>query len=145
MTSPSLCLRALCTQWGMFFFSVFRKTVYNSALIFLSELCKASRLLQVRDQGLFSSVQACTFRVPRKCWSWIGEEYGGEWIPVYVWLSPFDVHLKLSQHCLLISCIPIQNKKLGGKKNMLEVFKVPILSFISFSSFFDQVFICCNY
>ena len=27
----------------------------------------------------------------------------GEWIHVYVWLSPFAVHLKLSQHCLLIS------------------------------------------
>ena len=26
---------------------------------------------------------------------------GGEWIRVYVWLSPFVVHLKLSQHCLL--------------------------------------------
>ena len=24
---------------------------------------------------------------------------GGEWIHVYVWLSPFAVHLKLSQHC----------------------------------------------
>ena len=23
---------------------------------------------------------------------------GGEWIHVYVWLSPFTVHLKLSQH-----------------------------------------------
>ena len=79
----------------------------------------------MRDQGLFSSVQACTFRVPRKCWSWIGEEYGGEWIPVYVWLSPFDVHLKLSQHCLLISCIPIQNKKLGGKKEYAGGFQSP--------------------
>ena len=25
--------------------------------------------------------------------------FGGEWIHVYVWLSPFTVHLKLSQHC----------------------------------------------
>ena len=24
---------------------------------------------------------------------------GGEWIHVYVWLSRFAVHLKLSQHC----------------------------------------------
>ena len=23
----------------------------------------------------------------------------GEWIHVYVWLSPFAVHLKLPQHC----------------------------------------------
>ena len=22
-----------------------------------------------------------------------------EWIPVYIWLSPFTVHLKLLQHC----------------------------------------------
>ena len=31
--------------------------------------------------------------------AWRGEESGGEWIPVYVWLSPFAVHLKLLQHC----------------------------------------------
>ena len=30
---------------------------------------------------------------------WMGGEFGGEWIHVYVWLSPFAVHLKLSQHC----------------------------------------------
>ena len=28
-----------------------------------------------------------------------------------LFLSPFDLHLKLSQHFLLISYIPIQNKK----------------------------------
>ena len=27
----------------------------------------------------------------------MGGEFGGEWIPVYVW--PFTVHLKLSQRC----------------------------------------------
>ena len=33
--------------------------------------------------------------------TWMGEEFGGEWIHVYVWLSPFPVHLKLSQYpCL---------------------------------------------
>ena len=26
-------------------------------------------------------------------------EPGGEWIHVYVWLSPFAGHLKVSQHC----------------------------------------------
>ena len=31
--------------------------------------------------------------------AWMGAEFGGEWIHVYVWLSPFSVHLKLSQHC----------------------------------------------
>ena len=28
-----------------------------------------------------------------------GGEFKGEWIWVYVWLSPFAVHLKLSQYC----------------------------------------------
>ena len=31
--------------------------------------------------------------------AWMGGEFGGEWIYVYVWLSPFTVYLKLSQHC----------------------------------------------
>ena len=30
---------------------------------------------------------------------WMGGDFGGEWIPVYVWLSPFAVCLKLSQDC----------------------------------------------
>ena len=30
---------------------------------------------------------------------------------VYIALSPFAAHLKLSQHCLLISYIPIENEK----------------------------------
>ena len=37
----------------------------------------------------------------------MGGEFKGEWIHVYVWLSPFTVHLKLSQYCQ--SHIP-QNK-----------------------------------
>ena len=28
--------------------------------------------------------------------AWMGGEFGGEWIHVYVWLSPFAVHLKVS-------------------------------------------------
>ena len=32
---------------------------------------------------------------------WMGGEFGGEWMRVYAWLSPFPVHLKLSQHCQL--------------------------------------------
>ena len=31
--------------------------------------------------------------------AWMGGEFGGEWIHVYVWLSSFSVHLKLSEHC----------------------------------------------
>ena len=31
--------------------------------------------------------------------AWMGGGFGGEWIHVYVWLSHFAIHLKLSQHC----------------------------------------------
>ena len=31
--------------------------------------------------------------------AWMEGKFGGEWIHVYVWLSPFIVHLKLLQHC----------------------------------------------
>ena len=43
--------------------------------------------------------------------AWVGGEFWGEWIHVRVWLGPFTVHLKLSQHCLLTDCTPVQNKK----------------------------------
>ena len=31
--------------------------------------------------------------------AWMGGEFAGELIHVYVWLSPFTAHLKLLQHC----------------------------------------------
>ena len=31
--------------------------------------------------------------------AWLGGVFEGEWICVYVWLSPFTVHLKLPKHC----------------------------------------------
>ena len=30
--------------------------------------------------------------------AWMGGEFGGEWVHVYVCLSPFTVHMKLSQY-----------------------------------------------
>ena len=42
---------------------------------------------------------------PAQCYmaAWMGAELWGEWIHVYIRLSPFNIHLNLSQHCLLIS------------------------------------------
>ena len=34
---------------------------------------------------------------------WLGKEFEAQWIHIYVWLNPFTFHVKLSQHCLLIS------------------------------------------
>ena len=31
----------------------------------------------------------------------MGGKFGGDWIHVYIWLSPSAVQLKLSQHCYL--------------------------------------------
>ena len=31
--------------------------------------------------------------------AWMGEGFEGEWIHIFVWLSPFAVHLNISQHC----------------------------------------------
>ena len=45
------------------------------------------------------------------CGSLDGRGFGGEWIHVYGWLSPFTVHLKPPERCLLIGYAPIQNKK----------------------------------
>ena len=58
--------------------------------------------------------------------AWLGVLSGGERIHVCVCLSPFALHLKPSQHCLLISYTSIQNKKLttrhsgGGNGNPLQ-------------------------
>ena len=30
--------------------------------------------------------------------AWMGGEFGGEWMRVYVWLNPFALHLEPSQH-----------------------------------------------
>ena len=37
--------------------------------------------------------------------AWMEEELGEEWVHVNVWLSTFAVHLKLSQHNLLIGYV----------------------------------------
>ena len=50
------------------------------------------------------SVQCCVA-------AWMGTGFGEEWIHVYVWLSLFALHLRPSQHCLLIG----YEKKVKGK------------------------------
>ena len=51
-----------------------------------------------------------------------GWGFGGEWMHVYVWLSPFAVHLKLSQHCH--SAI-LQHKKLLQYKHANKILYSP--------------------
>ena len=40
-----------------------------------------------------------TSKVQVFCGAWMGGEFGGDGVHGYVWLSPFAVHPKLSQHC----------------------------------------------
>ena len=51
--------------------------------------------------------------------AWMGGEFGGEWIHIYVWLSPFSVHLRLSQHCSL-AILQYKIKSLGKMKKQKE-------------------------
>ena len=63
------------------------------------------------------------------CSSLDGREFGGEWIHVYVWLSPFPVHLQVSQHWLLIRYTPTQNKVLKKKIASPQTFlELPVIS-----------------
>ena len=50
---------------------------------------------------IINKVLLYSMRNSAQCYvaAWMGAEFGGEWTHVYVWLSPFAVHLKLSQHC----------------------------------------------
>ena len=48
------------------------------------------------------------------------EEFGGEWIHVYVWLNAFADHLKLSQNYLLISYTSKENEKFTIKKKRIK-------------------------
>ena len=50
----------------------------------------------------------------------MGGEFGAEWTCVYVWLSPFAIHLKLTT--LLIGYTSIQNKKFKILKNKALAF-----------------------
>ena len=51
--------------------------------------------------------------------AWMGKEFGGEWIHVYVWLSPFAVYLKLSQHCYS-AILQYKIKNLKEKKRYID-------------------------
>ena len=62
------------------------------------DMCTLLYLNLITNEFLLYSIGNST-----QCYvvDWMGEELGGEWIHAYVWLSPFTVHLKLSQHCYL--------------------------------------------
>ena len=51
--------------------------------------------------GLLHQKRLWGTRISAQCFvaDLMERELGGEWIHVYVWLSPFGVHLKLPQHC----------------------------------------------
>ena len=53
-------------------------------------------LKHITNKNLLYSTQNCA-----QCYvaAWMGGDFGGEWIHVYIWQNPFVVCLKLSQHC----------------------------------------------
>ena len=70
--------------------------------------------------GIGNSAQRCLA-------AWTGGEAKGEWIHVYVWLSPSAVHLKLSQHRSLAifqskikSCFVFFKKRVGWAGDLTQ-------------------------
>ena len=81
------------------------KTIALTRRTFVGKVMSLSRLYRtcyIAHEALLS----VTWHVPLH-----GSRVVGEWIRVYVWLSPFPVLLKLSQTALLIGYTPIQKKK----------------------------------
>ena len=66
----------------------------------------------IRGFGMDMSIRTAVFKMDNQqgppgqhvelcsmlCGSLDGRGVGGEWIQVYVWASPFSIHLKLSQY-----------------------------------------------
>ena len=52
---------------------------------------------QLYLKWMINQVLAYSTQDSAQCYvaAWMGAEFGGEWIHVYIWLSPFVVHLKL--------------------------------------------------
>ena len=76
-----------------------------------------------------------------KCYvaAWRGGEFG-EWIHVYVWLRPFAVHLKLSQHCE--SAITKHKIKRFLKNKFFLFLRQPVIFYsFQFNTCSDQ---CCH-
>ena len=63
---------------------------------FKINMCTVLYLKSITNKDLLYSTENSA-----QCYvaAWMGEEFRGERIHVYIWLSPFAVHLKLSQHC----------------------------------------------
>ena len=59
------------------------------------------------------------------CGNLDGRVFGREWICVYVWLSPFTVLLKLSEHCQLV----IPQYKIKSLINERENCEIPAATF----------------
>ena len=55
------------------------------------------QLLSITHWGLQSSLARQWFGSTK--FKKLGGDFGGEWVHACVWLSPFTIHLKLSQHC----------------------------------------------
>jgi len=64
-------------------------------------------------------------------------EFGGEWIHVYVCLSPFAGHWKLSQH-LLISYTSIQNKNQNSKSTIKKELNILRENYIYLQKYFTH-------
>ena len=74
-----------------------------SALVFCANQWKKERGVMGQKSPVLGLPWQSGVKTPSSQCSvaaWMGEECGGEWIHIYVWLSPSGVHPKPSQHTI---------------------------------------------
>ena len=89
---------------GLTYWSIVRielKTCMNAIQKLVKCCLFTNKLVHQLLRGKTSCLERGSTGNSAQCYvaAWMGGDFGGEWIHVYVWLSPFAVHLKLSQHC----------------------------------------------
>ena len=77
-------------------------SVRKSGLLYLKWITNKDLLYSI-----WNSAQCCVA-------AWMGGVFGGGWMHAYVRLSPFAVHLKLSQRCLLITYVCVLSPQACG-------------------------------
>lgn len=114
--------RLACAQGGGAGWQSFcRLVIYGSSLLHspstnFSYIFLRSPLLRAQDEPTEIRTEVPTWNCSMLCGGLDGRGVWREWIHMYVWLSPFALHRKLSQHCQPAS-LQYKNLKVSQKKS----------------------------
>ena len=66
---------------------------------FFFYICYSCKFLKLNLRNLSSTISTSKDHMEIAHTAWMGGAFGGEWIHVCAWLSPFAVHPTQSRHC----------------------------------------------